>query len=580
MFDRNTITALVVVGLILIFLPTYYKWVSPPPPEPLSAPSTIEAEPQEQTPKPTEQQQAIDKADIVQDNAMSKLESLASDTGSVETEYVTVETPLFWMTLASNGQVTRYELKEYVLENGKPITLHRPSGRAAAAIGFTDFNFGSTNPKSTKNIKFDADRSRLNVLGGIDSVVFRTGNVRTQEIVLTYIFRADEYGFTLNLSTSGLAVPETGEFQALWRGGVPSTEPDPARDFQYAGAYARVGDHLEEVSVSGKPGKEFSATGQTHFVAARSKYFIAALIPAEPAAGADIIGINPDSKNKDSQHFYDLSLRQPWKGEAAGRWTVYWGPMKYERLKQYGVGLDETMNWGWKIIKPFSVGVLWSLTALHRFIHNYGIVIIIFSVLVKVILWPLTRKSQISMKKMAALQPEIQALRETHKKNPQALNQAIMKLYKERGANPASGCIPLLPQMPLLYALFIIFSTTIEFRQAPFILWITDLGQPDVIFHLPFSIPLYGSGVALLPLVMGVTQFFMSKKTVTDPNQKLMIYIMPVFMTLIFNQFPSGLTLYYTLFNVLAMVEQRMIKIPDFTPSVEVVNDKKGKKKG
>ncbi|MBU1983209.1 membrane protein insertase YidC, partial [bacterium] len=208
-------------------------------------------------------------------------------------------------------------------------------------------------------------------------------------------------------------------------------------------------------------------------------------------------------------------------------------------------------------------------------------VIIIFSVLVKVILWPLTRKSQISMKKMSALQPEIKELRETHKKNPQAMNQAMMKLYKERGVNPVSGCIPLLFQMPILYALFIVFSSTIEFRQSPFILWITDLSLPDVIFHLPFSIPLYGSGVAVLPLVMGVTQFFMSKRQVTDPNQKLMVYIMPVFMTLIFNMFPSGLTLYYTLFNVLAMVEQRLIKIPDFTPSAEVIEEKKkGKKKG
>jgi YidC/Oxa1 family membrane protein insertase len=217
---------------------------------------------------------------------------------------------------------------------------------------------------------------------------------------------------------------------------------------------------------------------------------------------------------------------------------------------------------------------------LHKAIPNYGFVILIFSIMVKVILWPLTRKSQVSMKKMAALQPEIQAIREQHSKNPQAMNQAIMALYKERGVNPASGCIPLLLQMPLLYALFVVFSTTIEFRQAPFILWIKDLSLPDYVYTLPFAIPMYGANVAVLPLVMAVTQFFMSKRTTTDPNQKFMLYIMPIFMLMIFNNLPSGLTFYYTLFNLLAILEQNLIKLPDFTPSVEVVEEKKGRKKG
>jgi YidC/Oxa1 family membrane protein insertase len=236
------------------------------------------------------------------------------------------------------------------------------------------------------------------------------------------------------------------------------------------------------------------------------------------------------------------------------------------------------MNWGWAIIKPFSHAMLWLLITMHKYISNYGIVVIIFSILIKVVLWPLTRKSQISMKKMSALQPEVKRLKEFHAKNPQAANKAMMDLYKERGVNPAAGCIPILFQMPLLYGFFIIFRSTIEFRQAPFVGWITDLSQPDVIAHLGFSIPLYGSAVALLPLVMGVSQFFMSKRTMTDPNQKAMIYVMPVFMTLLFNRFPSGLTLYYTLYNLFTIFEQRLIKLPDFTvpeaPTVES-NDKK-----
>jgi YidC/Oxa1 family membrane protein insertase len=154
-----------------------------------------------------------------------------------------------------------------------------------------------------------------------------------------------------------------------------------------------------------------------------------------------------------------------------------------------------------------------------------------------------------------------------------------MELYKERGVNPAAGCIPMLLQMPILYGLFIVFRSTIEFRQAPFLGWISDLSQPDTILHLPFSIPLYGSGVGLLPIVMGVSQFYMSRATMSDPNQKAMLYIMPVMMTVLFNNFPSGLTLYYTLFNIWAIVEQRMIKLPDVATAQYTIEDKPKKRK-
>ena len=124
------------------------------------------------------------------------------------------------------------------------------------------------------------------------------------------------------------------------------------------------------------------------------------------------------------------------------------------------------------------------------------------------------------------------------------------------------GCLPIMLQMPLLFALFNIFRSTIEFRNAPFMLWITDLSKPDIIFHLPFSLPLYGAHVTVLPIIMGVTTFFQSRMTMTDPNQKMMLYFMPVFMTLIFNNFPSGLTFYYTLFNVLTLLQQKITPPP------------------
>jgi YidC/Oxa1 family membrane protein insertase len=170
---------------------------------------------------------------------------------------------------------------------------------------------------------------------------------------------------------------------------------------------------------------------------------------------------------------------------------------------------------------------------------------------------------------MQRLQPKIKEMREKYKNDPQRVQKEMMKLYKEEKVNPMGGCLPVLLQMPLLYGLFIVFRATIQFRNAPFVLWIKDLSQPDIIFQLPMTLPLYGSHVALLPILMGVSTFFQSKSSMTDPNQKMMLYFMPIFMTLIFNNFPSGLTLYYTLFNVLTMIQQKLTPPPQAQLAVE-----------
>jgi YidC/Oxa1 family membrane protein insertase len=168
-------------------------------------------------------------------------------------------------------------------------------------------------------------------------------------------------------------------------------------------------------------------------------------------------------------------------------------------------------------------------------------VIIIFSILIKIILHPLTKKSYQSMSEMQYVQPEMTQLREKYKNDPQRLNKEMMKLYKEHGINPLGGCLPTLLQMPLLFALFNVFRSTIQLRGEPFILWMTDLSLPDTLFTLNFSIPFLGNSVHVLPFLMGATMIWQSKMTMTDPKQKAMIYLMPVFMIFIFYSLPSGL---------------------------------------
>ena len=214
-------------------------------------------------------------------------------------------------------------------------------------------------------------------------------------------------------------------------------------------------------------------------------------------------------------------------------------------------------------MRPLSIGILYAFVYMHKIISNYGIVLIIFSILIKLLLFPLTKKSYSSMKKMQELQPELEKLKEKYGKDQQKISQAQMRLYQERGVNPAGGCLPMLLQMPLLFALYQVFRSTIVLRGEPFFGWITDLSMPDTVLNLGFSIPLYGDQVSVLPILMCLTMIFQQRQTIKDPRQKAMVYLMPVFMLLIFNRLSSGLNLYYTLFNLFTMIQQSMIKTDD-----------------
>jgi len=228
-------------------------------------------------------------------------------------------------------------------------------------------------------------------------------------------------------------------------------------------------------------------------------------------------------------------------------------------IKAYGVELERIMRFGLEwIIRPIAVYFMLPIfTFLHDFIPNYGLVIIVFTILIRGLLYPLTHSSMKSMKKMQALQPMMMELKEKYKEDPQRMNREVMKLYKEYGVNPASGCLLLLPQLPILYALYMVFRAAIELRQSAFVLWIDDLSRPDILVHLPFTIPLLGfSALSGLALFMGITMFIQQKMSIKDPRQKMMVWFLPLMMTWIFNSLPSGLNLYYSVFNVLAIAQQ------------------------
>jgi YidC/Oxa1 family membrane protein insertase len=235
---------------------------------------------------------------------------------------------------------------------------------------------------------------------------------------------------------------------------------------------------------------------------------------------------------------------------------VYAGPMDYQILRDYNVDLEDFIDWGWQIIQPFSYAVYWVVYFLHKFIPNYGVVIFLVALLLKIFTYPLSKKQLKSIRAMQELQPQMEELKAKYKDNPQKMNQAVMKLYKQEGVNPLGSCLYMLPQMPFFFGLYQVFRSTFEFRQAYFLPIWPDLSQPD------------STGLYIMPLIMAAAMFFQQKLSMTDPKHKMMIYLMPILFFFMFKSLAVGLVLYWTSFSVLSIIETLTIKR---TPKQQVV---------
>ncbi|MDY0080606.1 MAG: YidC/Oxa1 family insertase periplasmic-domain containing protein, partial [Ignavibacteriaceae bacterium] len=331
-------------------------------------------------------------------------------------------------------------------------------------------------------------------------------------------------------------------------------------------------------------------TGRVDWITVRNKYFAGIIVPEDPSQteGVYVKGYSKSFPKGGIREYYDIRLKVPVGNQPIIKhdYMVYLGPVNYDILDAYGKNLDAIVDFGSFfglkfIVRPIAEYLLLPLfNFLHSFISNFGLVIILFSIIIKLLMWPLTKQSMQSMKKMQSLQPKITEIKEKFKDDQAKVQKETMRLYSTYGINPAGGCLPLLLQMPIFIALWGLFQSAIELRQQPFIWWINDLSKPDVIFNLGFKLPLFGveqiSGLALL---MGITTYLQQKQTVKDPQQQMLVYIMPVMLTILFMSFPSGLNLYYFLFNLFSITHQHIMN--KYGKPVELQPVKNGgKKKG
>ena len=536
--DRNSLLAFLLIAVIIFMMPEYYKLVYPPSP-----------------PADTLVVDSEKRIKVVTPPVDKTTPPPSYDKPGEDATVFTVITNLYTANISSinGGSIASFVLHNYALNDSESVELIDNNNINNLMVGFRSIDGDDVSLVSGWISNNDYD---INVYDNETTVTFKK-TIDDKQITKALTFYPDKYIIDVSVDLSAIQPQVSqGVSTVRWSGGLPLTEPNKKDEQTYYQAMVFQGDE----TYSPKPKDPADARLErmdypTDWIAIRTKYFITALVPKKQAPGSEVLAIEENGNRR-----YDIGVF--FNVDRPFFYTLYVGPLEYGRIKQLGNNLDQTMNFGWAFIRPISKAVHWFLLFLHNYIPNYGFVLLIFSVFIKILVYPLTNKSYVSTKKMQAIQPMLNDLREKHKNDQRKFAQAQMALFKEHGVNPLSGCVPILLQMPLLFALFTVFRSSIELRGAPFMLWINDLSRPDAVFDLGINIPLYGSQVAILPLLMGITMFIQMKLTPTPQSggqQKFMMYFMNGFFVLIFNQFPSGLVLYYTLFNVLTILQQKYL---------------------
>jgi YidC/Oxa1 family membrane protein insertase len=373
-------------------------------------------------------------------------------------------------------------------------------------------------------------------------------------VTLAYTFRPDDYKVGVVGSISGVG-PNGGLLLVGMGPGLANTEANLVENERSMGFVTKAQSTKFKSFQSLDTAEVATVSGPFEWVAVKSKYFVTAVLAFEPGAapigGLAVRPLPLPGQKKSHQASIWASMLLPAAGDF--RYELYAGPMEYSRLAKVGHDFDDVNPYGWPgfrtIIRPVAVAVRWMLVWMHENLHlAYGMVLVVFGILVRIVLWPLNQKAMRSTMAMQAIQPELKAIQDKYKEDPAKLQQEMFKLYKEHSVNPLGGCWPMLLPMPVLLALFFVFQNTIELRGQSF-LWLPDLAQHD---------PLY-----IIPLIMGLSMFGLTKMgqrgIPPNPQMKMMMYVMPVMMTVLFLNFASGLNLYYAVSNIASIPQQWLI---------------------
>ena len=452
-------------------------------------------------------------------------------------EVVSIETNLYRAKISTRGAtLTSWELKRYqqTATETAPVQLVRQGAKFAGPLAIATDDAGLTKTLSDGLYTVSRDFSNLDSTHPVGHLTFRFHDaVKNLLLEKTLTFHFDSYQVDIAIKTAGLdndlTVGLGTNFGIVeWGDGL----------IGQIGVASLVDGKVDKDA----PEAESERKGAVQWLALQDKYFLAVLIPAQASS-------TTVKKEGDKLLSGGVRFPAPSSGSVLNL-RLYAGPKEYDTLHAMQIGIEDTIDFGWfvfgswSVVKAVAKPIFYVLRFINEYTHNYGVTIILLTMMLKMLFVPLQYKSYKSMKQMQVIQPKVLAIQEKFKEDRDRLNKELIKLYRDHKVNPVGGCLPMVLQMPVFVALFNILYMTIDLRQAPFMAWITDLSVQD---------PYY-----VLPIIMGVTMVIQQKITPTtmDPTQAKIMLMLPAFMTFLFINFPAGLVLYWLTNNVLTISQQ------------------------
>lgn len=466
---------------------------------------------------------------------------------------ITIDTPLYSVQLSNQGAVIKSMTLKNYREHAAPDASLKEMVSTDLSNGTLQLSLERQSVAGLEDALFttDFDGYRLDVSHQPRDLTFTWHSPEGITFQKTYTFKPDTYlvGYNVTLLNQTQRVIKDNLLISL-----VTKAPEDKRMYGFEGPFALIDNHVEKVKIK-KIEEKDTYTGNVKWVAVTDRYFMSSVIPVNIQQA----GMHLKLKDNILKTQYQQSIGTLLPGNNRRYdFQLYMGPKSVSVLKEQGHELKKAVDFGFFdfLAKPF----LLLMNLIYQFIPNYGIAIIILTILIKIVFWPLGTKSYLSMNEMKKLQPLMAKIREKYKNDKQKMNAEIMNLYKTYKVNPVSGCLPIIVQMPIFFALYRMLYEAIELRHAPFLGWINDLSAPDRLLHFDFAIPFMQPpyGIPVLTIIMGATMFLQQKLSpqAGDPAQAKMMMFMPLVFTVIFINFSSGLVLYWLVNNILSIAQQ------------------------
>lgn len=550
--DRNSAIGLTLITVILL---GYFLWFSPPTPQP------VEPTPSTNAPIPTQDSTAKVTAPVVSDSVLAATYGDMSAVFKGDEKITSIETDDLKINLSSKGGIiTELELKKFKTYTQEPLKLITPTNNEFQLL--TQYQGKEID---LYGLYYETQQQQI---GDTTIVTFNISLSNGASLTQRYAIPKTGYEIGYSINSKSFTQLLSGELVSLmWANILRPVEKDLTETRNNSTiTYATEGgyDELSQRS-TGTETEVFSEP--VKWVAIKEKFFLASIITKDQPFTAGEIQKSTNTSDSSVVKRANIKVSIPLKSITDGKanFKFYIGPNDYQVIGKVADDFAENVYLGWRPIFWINKFIIFPVFHfLTKYITNYGLIIFILVLLLKLVLLPLSYKSYLSMAKMRVLKPELDEIKERVGEDMTKVQQESMKLYQQVGVNPLSGCIPVLLQMPLIFAMFYLFPNSIELRQQSF-LWAEDLSSYDSLIQLPFAMPFnMGSHISLFTVIMTISTLIYTWQnnqisSVTGP-MKSMSYIMPVAFFFMLNSFPAGLTFYYFVSNLVTFAQQAIIK--------------------